>query len=96
MIDDFKKLYAENERDINNMLAAIEQGVVTSSTQSRLLNLEKRKDELLHNIAIQNAMQREPMTINEITNYLKSFKGLDCSPRESLISYNICEIYLSV
>ena len=107
LLDDFKKLYAENERAINNMLSALEQGVVTNSTQSRLLSLEKRKDELLHNIAIQNAMQREPMTINEITNYLTSFKGLDYSLennrkrlihlfiRKVILHNNKCQVYFN-
>jgi len=77
LLDEFRRKHAENERAINNILAAMEQGIITGSTQNRLLQLEKRKEELEHNIAVQNAIQREPLTIEEITEYLYSFKGLD-------------------
>ena len=77
LLDEFRRKYAENERTINNILAAMEQGIITGSTKDRLFQLEKRKEELAHNIAIQNAIQRVPMTVEEITEYLYSFKVLD-------------------
>ena len=77
MLDEYKKQSAENDRAINNIVAAIEQGIVTGSTKNRLIQLEKRKEELENNIAIQSAMQRIPLTVDEITEYLNSFKELD-------------------
>ena len=77
LLDEFKKKRAENERAVNNILTAMEQGIITGSTKDRLLQLEKRKEELAHNIAVQSAIRREPMTVEEITEYLYSFKGLD-------------------
>ena len=43
LLDEFREKHAENERAINNILMAMEQGVVTVSTKGRLLQLEKRK-----------------------------------------------------
>ena len=77
LLDEFRRKYAENERAINNILAAMEQGIITGSTKDRLFQLEKRKEELAHNIAVQNSIQRVPMTVEEITEYLYSFKDLD-------------------
>ncbi|GHV00816.1 recombinase RecD [Clostridia bacterium] len=107
LLDKFRKKNAENERAIDNILAAMEQGVVTASTKDRLLKLEKRKEELEHNIAVQSSIQREPLTIEEITDYLYSFKGLDCSLESNkkrlihlfirkVILYNDkCEVYFN-
>jgi hypothetical protein len=72
LLDEFRKKNAENERAINNILAAMEQGIVTASTKDRLLKLEKRKEELEHNIAVQSSIQREPLTVEEMSTYIRS------------------------
>lgn len=41
-----KKQYADIQRGIDNMLDAIQQGILTSSTKDRLEELEKQKAEL--------------------------------------------------
>ena len=41
-----QKQYAEAQRGIDNMLNAIQQGIITSSTKERLEELEKQKKEI--------------------------------------------------
>lgn len=46
-----KKQLSETEKSINNMLDAIQQGIITSSTKKRLEDLENQKKEIEINIA---------------------------------------------
>ncbi len=41
-----KKQYAETQRSIDNLLNAIQQGILTPSTKQRMEDLERQKSEL--------------------------------------------------
>ena len=56
---------------IKNILIAIESGILTSSTKSRLEELENKKRELEENIAREKATGHIHITQKEITNYFK-------------------------
>lgn len=79
LLEEFRRKQNENDRSINNLLSAMEQGIITNSTKTRLEQLEKRKEEIEHNIAVQISIKREPISIFEITRYLHTFKNLDCN-----------------
>ncbi len=49
-----KKELAETEKSINNLIKAIEQGIITKSTKQRLDELERRKEKLKIQIAEEN------------------------------------------
>jgi hypothetical protein len=76
-----KKQLAEVERGIENMLNAIQKGVVTSSTQKRLVELEESKEELEVRI-IKEEMNKPTLTREQILFWLYKFRGLDVSLRE--------------
>ena len=59
-----KKQYADIQREIDNMLDAIQQGILTSSTKDRLEELEKQKAELSAQIIKEEIEQ--PMLTKEM------------------------------
>lgn len=56
---------------INNMLAAIEKGVVTESTTKRLKELEVKQADFREKIALEQAKEKLNISKNEIVHYLK-------------------------
>ena len=76
-----KKQLADTERGIENMLNAIQQGVLTSSTKERLEALEKQRDDL--KIAILQAeLQKPKYTKEQIVSWIGQFKYGDVNSRE--------------
>ncbi len=69
-----KDQISDTEKAIKNLLSAIEQGIVTDSTKSRLLELEKQHAEL--NIQL-SAVDAESLTVTreQVIKYLCSFKN---------------------
>ena len=63
----------ECEKGIENMLNAIQMGVLTSSTKERLEKLEAQRDELKTNI-LQAQIQRPRYTKEQIVNWISRFK----------------------
>ena len=61
----------KTEKAIANMLAAIEQGVITDTTKSRLQELEKSKKEQEENIAIEKASEKPKLTKEQISKYIR-------------------------
>jgi hypothetical protein len=91
-----KKQLAEVERGIENMLNAIQKGVVTSSTQKRLVELEESKEELEVRI-IKKEMKKPTLTREQILFWLYKFRGLDVNlkeHRQRLIDTFINAVYL--
>ena len=76
-----KRQLADTERGIENMLNAIQQGVLTSSTKERLETLEKQKENL--KIAIMQAeLQKPKYTKEQIVSWISQFKYGDVNSRE--------------
>src|SRR5574344_1963095 len=86
----------ETQRGIDNLLNAIQQGIFTKSTKSRLEELEAAKEEL--EIKITNEKLAKPkLTEEQILFYLHKFRVLDMSKqshRQRLIDTFINRIYL--
>lgn len=70
------------ERSISNLLAAIEQGVVTSSTKNRLEELEGRQEEIKAKIMIERTKLTVQLSKDEIVKYLKT--ALKKEPKQML------------
>ena len=76
-----KKQLADTERGIENMLNAIQKGVLTSSTKERLEALEKQRDNL--KIAVLQAeLQKPKYTKEQIVRWIGQFKYGDVNRRE--------------
>ena len=76
-----KKNLAETEKAIGNMLNAIQQGVLTSSTKERLEGLEQTKSTL--EVEIMKAELKQPhFTKEQIQLWIEKFKHTDLSNQE--------------
>lgn len=86
----------EAQRGIDNLLNAIQQGIFTKSTKSRLEELEAAKEELEVKIANEK-LAKPKLTEEQILFYLHKFRVLDMSKqshRQRLIDTFINRIYL--
>ena len=89
----------DTERAIQNLLKALENGIVTSSTKERLEQLEKRKGEILEKLSIERAREKLQITREEIVKYLSTAirKGprllIDLLIREVVIWHDRLEIF---
>ena len=89
-----KQLYYEKkqvETTIQNIMAAVEKGVVTATTTSRLLELETTLNELEQKIAVEKCKQPVRLTLEQIRTYYG--KALKLEP-QLLISYLVRRIVL--
>ncbi len=87
---------ADVENGINNMLDAIQKGIVLDSTKKRLSDLENRKKELEIDIA-QEQIKRPVLTREQIHFGLTKFRKLDLSTqkgKQTLIDGFVNAIYL--
>jgi hypothetical protein len=91
-----RKQLAETERGIENMLNAIQQGVLNSSTKKRLDDLEAAKGDLEVSI-LQEEIEQPLLTKEQILFWFHKFRGLDTSKREQrqlLIDTLVNSVYL--
>jgi hypothetical protein len=91
-----RKQLAETERAIHNMLDAIQQGVLTSSTKRRLDELEQTKSALEISI-LQEEIQRPPLTREQIAFWICRFRETDVTSREQrqrLVDSFVNSVYL--
>ena len=91
-----KKQYAETQKHIDNLLNAIEQGIITPSTKQRMEDLEHQKSELSVQI-IKEEMQKPLLTKEQIVFWLYRFRKLDTKKlehRRRLIDSFVNSIYL--
>ena len=73
MLPSLHQQLKEVEKSIQNMLNAIEAGIITPSTKQRLQDLEARREEL--NISIlQEQLQRPKFTKAQVVAWIKRFK----------------------
>ncbi len=64
--------FGETEKAINNILSAMEQGVITNSTKERLEHLEGKKVDLLAKIAAEKARTKLLINQDDITKYIST------------------------
>jgi DNA invertase Pin-like site-specific DNA recombinase len=91
-----KKQLTETERSIENMLNAIQQGILTSSTKQRLEELEAAKSDIKVKI-LQEQIHKPLLTKEQILFWLHKFRGIDISKkdqRQRLIDTFVNAIYL--
>jgi len=91
-----QKQYAEVEKAINNMLSAIEQGIITASTKQRLQDLEQQKSELSVQI-MKEEMSKPKLTKEQVLFWFHRLRKLDINKlehRRKLIDTFINAIYL--
>ena len=91
-----QKQYAEVEKAINNMLTAIEQGIITASTKQRLEELERQKSELSVQI-MKEEMSKPKLTREQILFWFHRLRKLNIEKlehRRKLIDTFINAIYL--
>lgn len=86
----------EVEKGIKNMLAAIEAGIITSSTKTRLLELENEKADLEYGITQEN-IQQPVIERDQVIFWLERFRKGDIEDqkyRKDLIDIFVNAIYL--
>lgn len=86
----------EVEKGVSNMLNAIQQGVLTSSTKERLEELEKKKEELEISI-MQEQLQKPMLTKDQIVFWISTFKRGDMTDpnfQQRLIDCFVNAVYL--
>ena len=91
-----QKRYSETEKAINNMLNAIEQGIITPSTKQRLEELEQQKGELSVQI-MKEEMSKPVLTREQILFWFHRLRKLNIEKlehRRKLIDIFINAIYL--
>ncbi len=76
-----KKKYAETVRSIDNLLDAIQKGILTASTKDRLESLEKDKSELSVQI-IKEEMARPTLSREGIIDYFNGLRKLNTNKVE--------------
>lgn len=91
-----QKDYAEIQKGIDNLVNAIQMGIVTASTKERLESLEKQRTEISIRIS-QEELRHPTITKEEIVFWIKRFRDLNTnnlSHRRRLIDSFINSIYL--
>lgn len=79
----------EVTKSLDNLLACLEQGIVTKSTKKRIEELEEKLEHIENNIAIERAKEQVQPTQNEIIKYIKH--AID-KPKELLIKLLIDKV----
>ena len=84
------------ERNIENLLNAIQQGILTKSTKARMEEMEAAKEELAIRVANER-MAKPKLTEEQLLHFLYKFRVLDMSKqahRQRLIDTFVNRIYL--
>lgn len=87
-----RKQLADTNRGIENMLNAIQQGILTSSTKERLEELEKLREELKTSI-LQAELEQPKYSREDIVEWLSRFKYGDPNSKE--YQRQIIDIFLN-
>ena len=96
LIPTLKKQLADVETGIQNMLNALQMGIITASTQQRMLELEERKHDLEVSI-IQEELKHPILTREQIAFFIYRFRKIDRTKKEqrqSLIDSFVNAVYL--
>lgn len=95
-LDMLKSQLADTQKSIKNIMTAIENGIFTDTTKSRLLELEQAQKELTNNILIMEAASA-PVPRDRVVTWLESFRGGDVddpSYRKTLFNSFLSTAYL--
>lgn len=87
-----RKQLADTNRGIENILNAIQQGILTSSTKERLEALEKLQEELKTSI-LQAELERPKYSLEDIVEWISRFKYGD--PNNKEYQRQIIDIFLN-
>jgi len=74
ILKDLKAQILKTNNEINNIMNAIKQGIITSSTKKELETLEQRLSNLENEYAIKAAEKPEPLTFQDIKDWFEHFK----------------------
>lgn len=91
-----EKNLSDTQRSIDNLIAAIEQGIITPSTKQRLETLEVTKRELEDKILIEN-MKRPLRTEKELWDWFRYMRNFDLTrleERRQLIDVFVNTVFL--
>ena len=96
VVEKVEKTLSDTQRSIDNLIAAIEQGIITPSTKQRLETLEVTKRELEDKILIEN-MKRPLRTEDELWawfRYMRNFDLTRLEERRQLIDVFVNTVFL--
>lgn len=84
---------AKAERSLNNVMLAIEEGIINATTKNRMAELEQRIDELNGKILLEESKLENSITREEVMEYL-THSVRDLSPQALIeILVNRIELY---
>ena len=95
-LEQFAAALKDTEKNIRNIMNAIEQGILTPSTKDRLLELEARAEELRMHIA-REKIKKPAITREHVLYWLRLFKKGDVSDpafRERLLDVFVHSVYV--
>lgn len=81
-IDTLKLQLEEVNRSIKNLVAAIEAGIFSAATQSRLAELEAQQRDLSRLLSVAQAEAEDRLTKEDIVTVLQCFQGGDVSDKD--------------
>ena len=91
-----KQRLSETETALNNLLKAIEEGIITSTTKQRMLELEQTRDEINLKL-IKEEMKKPKMTKEGLVLWLKQIQTMSLETKEHkqrLIDIFVNAVYL--
>ena len=74
------------QKSKNNIIAAIEQGIITPTTKDRLQELEHLESDLQVKIATEKKAENKNLTAPEIEKFLKNTAPAICKMKHSALS----------
>jgi len=83
MLNLLKREQAQNDKEIQNVSAAIRMGVITQTTKDMLVELEARKEQLAIEIAKLDNRKPKIIDVNDCADFLFSLTALDFSVAEN-------------
>jgi len=95
-LDEIKRQLKDNQKRLNNIMLAIEQGIITETTKERLETLEAEKHDL-ENALTEAEIKHPSLSREQISFYIYSFQSLDPNNKEHkkrIIDNFINAIYL--
>ncbi len=63
----------DKEKAINSIMKAIEQGIITKTTQRRLLDLEAQKEEIETKLSVERSRQIQPLCVEKVKTFLNYY-----------------------
>lgn len=95
-LEQLQKSLKENQRAIQNIMKAIEQGIITPSTKQRLMELEAQAEDLKMHIA-REEIQKPALTKEHIIYWMERFKNGDVNDlafRQQLTDVFVHSVYV--